>query len=167
MTDRYTPSSAEIRTAAERTIGLIDALAINYQLVEGVDLKKRQTDPVIGAHANLRTALDLGDITNPLRQLTQSSLTLERVGNYPSIKILPLESGSDIGLVTPRTVFPLHDQRIDRIYSGEYYVPRRVVLLNRFGRQTPADLIGKARREAEREAKRGTTIFSRFTGRSR
>lgn len=168
MTSNREAQAGEIRSEAERTIGQIEELAQDYQRV-GVDLSLRPVNPMMGAHNNLDIAVKLAIETAPLRTLTQSTLTLETyAGGHPSIKIYPSnDPSSSVALATRIDVQPLTHGRIDKIYSGIYAVPRRVILLNRFGHQSPAKLIGKARSEAEIEVRRGITIFSRFTGRSR
>lgn len=173
MTDRYRPTAtpAEIRTAAEATISRIDSLTNRYVSTEGLDLLRPPLDPVAGVHSNLRIATDLADATTPQRKLTQRTLILETLSSgAPSIR-LGLDHARLNGrviLTTPDgTNYHLTDQRINGIQRNAVYVPRRALLLNRFGLRAPQEFIGKARNEAAQEARRGRTIFSRFTGRGR
>lgn len=171
MTDKYIPGarpdSAQVRTAAEIALNELETLTALYQ-EEGIDLRRRHVDPMEGSNANLQIARNLAFATNPLRQVTGNALTLESLGSgYPSVKILPQTFGSHVGLVTPGQVYELTEARIHTVFTGGYDVPRRVRLLEMFGRQTPAELIGIARDEAGRDARTGITIFSRFTGRGR
>lgn len=171
MQDRYRPAAtpAEIREGADQTIARLKTLTVDYQ-TRGIDLARWHVDPIEGSHANLVVARDLVTSTDPLRTLTQTSLTLENVGDYyPAVKILHDRrlASSRVGIITPRSIYTLTDQRIDTIFKGEHDVPKRVRLLEKFGRETPEKLIRKAMSEAEQEARRGRTIFSRFTGRSR
>ena len=171
MRDRYRPASAEVRAAAEQAIARLDGLTRDGQLTDGRDIRRRAPDSIEGAHSNLRIAENLARATNPYRKLTHESLTLEALHKgTPSIRLgvsSYIQEGRVL-LMTPNgTDYTLTDRRIDSIYARAIYVPNRALLLNRFGHQSPAELIGIARSEAEREARRGRTIFSRFTGRGR
>ncbi len=168
MQDRYRPAAtpAEIREGADQTIARLRSLTAEYQS-KGIALTRWHVDPIAGSHANLDVAQDLLDTTNPLRQLTRRDLTLDRLGEYPSIKIFPSGDGSKIGLITPHFTYQFSHQRIETVFNGGFDVPRRVRLLERFGRQTPGQLILKAMEEAQEEARYGRTIFSRFTGRNK
>lgn len=169
MQDRYRPTDAQIRTQAQKTIVNLDILEATHGAVG--DLTAKAADPKKGAHTNLVLAREIANLTFGLRDLTTDSLTLARldtVTEVPSVGIVYTSSlATAVRLNTYENRLVLDDERIERIYSGRFDVPKRVVLLNRFGLQTPAELIGKARSEAEKEARRGITIFSRFTGRNR
>ncbi len=169
MTDRYKPTSAEIRTAAEQSIARIDGLTKGGQLADGRGIRERVLDPREGAHANLGIAENLAYATAPYRILTNETLTLEALHRgTPSVRLGAGPHTGKVLLTTPDgTDYRLTDHRIDVIHARAMYVPNRALLLNRFGYQSPAELIGKAQSEAEREARKGKTIFSRFTGRGR
>ncbi len=169
MTDRYRPTTAEIRTAAEQSLARMDGLIEAGQLANGRNIRERVLDPVEGAHANLGVAENLAHATAPYRTLTNETLSLEALHKgSPSIRLGAGPHTGKVLLTTPDgTDYRLTDHRIDVIHARAIYVPNRALLLNRFGYQSPAELISKARGEAEREARRGRTIFSRFIGRGR
>lgn len=143
-----------VRAEAATAVEALDTLAKSYA-DRGVDLRKRALDPVQGAHVNLGVAREVARITGPYHHLTRTNTLIEDVFLGPSIKIVSLESGEgQVVLRTFRDVRELTHQRIESIQDRAENMPKRAILVTRFGRQFPAEILDREKEGVSKAARR-------------
>lgn len=158
MDEKLQPDRRMVRREAYRAVQALDALATGYR--EREDDLHRHENVVEGARANLAVAQEVAAATGPYYGLTGGRLTLEEVNQGPTISIFPgQEQTGIVAISTWASVQPLTDNRINTIWDRREDTPKKAILIARFYRKTPRQIIEKARQDVSRSLRTGHLKF--------
>lgn len=146
-----------------QTVEAIDAIKADY-VARGYHLSSRDNDPEIGAYVNLEVARKVADVTGPYYTLTGGRLNLQesprqpygQEGPYVSISA-GLESTGEVTVyspIKPSQNRPLTNHVIEKALALQKISPKLTLLISRFGRMAPGEIIDKAKRDVSRTEKK-------------